>query len=200
MANAAFTEVTFKKTEIPWLQCGMELLAETGLHQFNIEKLSQRVGKAKTSYYFLFENQTNYFRKLALFWAYEGTQRYFDKIAQITDPKRKFELLIEEIYEDIPSGLTWIHLKTLEAQDEVLKKILDEVQQNRVKVVGSYFHLIGKEPERSEKLAKNFMYAYFGWLVLNWKSGKSDSTKKEELSELFAILELEALDLDFLSK
>ena len=197
MNDIDFIELTFKKTEVPWLQKGMELLADTGLHKFNIERLSERVGKAKTSYYFLFEDQKNYFRKLALYWAYEGTQRYFDNVANVEDPKKKFELLIEQIYRDIPSGFTWFHLKTMEGQDEYLQQILREVEQHRIKIVGGYFRELGKDPDRSERMARNLMFAIYGWLVLNWKSGTSEMVKKNELSELLSILGLGNLDLDF---
>ena len=41
------------------------------------------------------------------------------------------------------------------------------------------------------------MFAIYGWLVLNWKSGTSEMVKKNELSELLSILGLGNLDLDF---
>ncbi len=192
-------DITFKKTEIPWLQQGLELLANYGLHQFNVEKLSAKVGKAKTSYYFLFENQETYFRKLTLYWFQHGTLSYFQKIEGMTDPMKKFEILIEQIYADKVSGLAWLQIKMLEDRDPYLKNLLNEVQQNRLHNVASMYREIGKDPSRSMFLAKNFMYAYYGWLVLNWSSNKPDTIKKEELSELFSILELESLDLDFLA-
>lgn len=61
-------------TALPWLEAGMDLLVESGPKGLTIERLCQRTGKTKGSFYHHFQNRQAFQRQLLDFWEKSHTQ------------------------------------------------------------------------------------------------------------------------------
>ncbi len=191
MIPSNFNLPDFSKAEILWLSTGLEIISESAFKNFNISLLCKKVGKARTSFYHLFNNMDNFIVLLANYWAFKGTFIYMDTIDLITDPKAKLLKLMEIIHQDKTEGLAWIQLKEYARIHVEIQTILQEVEKMRIAFVASILEELGTSKELSSEKAEMFMYTFFGWLVLHWHDEKPVLSKKV----IFKILKNSGIDL-----
>ena len=61
----------FRKSEMPWLNAGLEMLAY-GPH-INVDTISKKIGVSRTSFYHLFGNKSGFVERIGEYWEYSGT-------------------------------------------------------------------------------------------------------------------------------
>ena len=78
-----------KTTRAIWFDAALELLAENGIGNVTINKLSKKVGLARTSFYWHFENREELIELMIAYWVDEFTEILAD-IPNIlaNDPKQ----------------------------------------------------------------------------------------------------------------
>ena len=179
-----------KKSEVPWLEEGLKMLAQVGVYAFNIDDLARSVGTAKSSFYFLFESKDEFFIRLANYWAWKGTFSYKEQMLTIADPEDQFAALVRLIYRDRFEGLAWIQFHNLTGKIPAIAEILEVVENARTEIVGGIFEGLGLSKSDAQKKAYAFMHIYFGWLVLHWGEPKSPNQASTEINDLLTVLGL----------
>ena len=111
------------KKKVEWLKAGKSLFAENGASGLNIDILAEKVGKAKTSLYYLFGSKDAFLLEIVKYWMYTGTYQYFDVIKVIEEPNARFTKLVELIYEDREDGIAWLQIRKMANTDPQIKTL-----------------------------------------------------------------------------
>ena len=120
--------VQFKKSEMPWLICGLQLLAEGGNNRMNIDVLSERVGKAKTSFYHHFGSKKEFLYRLAQYWGKYYTLDYIEDLSRIKDPKKRLKTLLRRAYKNMHLDSASIYFKVLALKDDKLNGLVNYIE------------------------------------------------------------------------
>ena len=183
----------FKKTELPWLQAGMELLAESGNHKFRIDDLSAQAGVAKTSFYYLFKTRDIYYTKLAQYWSMKGTYNHIQRLeAEEIDAAFLMDFMRNVVHERV-EGLAWLALLNLAASHVDVAEIMRKVKADRFRFISTVLKSIGVEESELKIVAKRFTYSFIGWLFLYWKNPTLYKNLEDELVEHIKIVGVEHL-------
>lgn len=176
--------VTFKKSEILWLRKGLELLAEGGNSHMNIDVLSERVGKAKTSFYHHFGSKKEFLYRLAQYWGKYYTVDYFDELVLFKEPKKRLKELLKKAYSGRKIDSVSYYFKEMALKDRNLASLVNDIESFRLRYVYETLLEFGMNQEQAIIKSKGFMYLFFGWSVLNpiqMEQNKSDFEHLEKL-------------------
>ena len=163
------SEAAFQSKELIWLREGIKLMAGGGLVNFNVDELSNIVGKAETSFYFFFKSREEFLLRLAQFWEFKYTDDYICKTEQIEDPLARLEKLIDLIYPKMADELIWVHFKEKALTNLEIKMIVDRVESKRVDVFCAILQELNYPVDVAKEKARMFIYLFFGWSVLHPK-------------------------------
>jgi AcrR family transcriptional regulator len=167
-----------KKLELIWLEVGIKLLAERGIENLNIDELSSRTGKAKTSFYHFYSSKSNFLERLALYWEHYYSLQYFEKLKDIVDPKERFEKMIEMAHTRMKDEIVWIYFKERGKKYEEIRKIVRRVEQGRLKFLTQIFTDMDYPYHIAKEKSSLFMYLFFGWSMLNTSNDSLEKFKK----------------------
>ncbi|UCE94687.1 MAG: TetR/AcrR family transcriptional regulator [Flavobacteriaceae bacterium] len=173
---------------MPWLICGLKLLAEGGNNRMNIDVLSERVGKAKTSFYHHFGSKKEFLYRLAQYWGKYYTKDYFDELAPIKEPKKRLKELLKKAYSGRDIDSVSFYFKELALKDPDLDTLVNYIESYRLKYVYQTLLDLGINKDQAIIKSKGFMYLFFGWSVLNpvqMLDKKSDFRDLERLIDYF---------------
>ena len=181
----AHSEYVFRKSEIPWLEAGMRMLADSGAQQFSIDALSKRIGISRTSFYHLFGSVPGFIIRLCQFWTFKSTISLFEALKDIESPGDRLKELVKGIKRDKVEGEVWIRLKQIGRSNEQVNKMLKDVEVLRLKTLGKMIESLGYSQDVAKKKARVFMYYYFGRIMLEWSEGKKGEPDDDQIIELF---------------
>lgn len=173
-----------KKGALIWLELGIKLLAERGIEKLNIDELSSRTGKAKTSFYHFFSSKSIFMERLALYWEYYYSLQYFEELNHIIDPKERFEKIIEMAHSRMKDEIVWIYFKEKGKNDDRISKIVLRVEEGRLAFITQIFTEMNFPYEVAKEKASLFMYLFFGWSMLNTSNDSIEVFKKIVIQNL----------------
>ncbi|MCA0933732.1 TetR/AcrR family transcriptional regulator [Lutimonas saemankumensis] len=177
----------FKNSELPWLRDGLRLLAEGGNNNMNIDILSKRVGKAKTSFYHHFGSKKEFLYRLAQYWEKFYTVDYIEELRRIENPRKRLKELLRKAYSGMDRDFASIQFKELALTDDKLSKLVDEVEKLRLKFIKDNLRALGMDEETAILKSKGYMYLFFGWSVLHPVYSGKDRSNIDELETLIEL-------------
>ena len=81
-----------------WLSRSLEILSNGGPGELRIDNITAKMKVTKGSFYWHFENRSDYIQSLAIYWDKWSNDSVIDRINEIeTDPKSKMQGLIEYV-------------------------------------------------------------------------------------------------------
>jgi len=179
-----FSENNNKKGSIIWLQEGLKLLKEKGFKNLNIDELSSRTGKAKTSFYHFFTSKSAFLIELALYWEYHYSITYLAEANRISDPMERFDLIIDKASATMKEEIVWIYFKELSKTNIDICQVVERVEKARIKFITIFFTEMNFPLDVAAQKAKLFLYLFFGWSILNNTKEGVEDFKKLALNHL----------------
>ncbi len=176
--------IQIKKASAIWLEEGLKLLAERGIENFNIDELSSRTGKAKTSFYHFFSSKSSFLERLALYWEYYYSLQYFEELKSVIDPIKRLEKLIEMAHSRMKDEIVWIYFKEKGKNDARISEIVLRVEKGRTAFTTQIFTEMNFPDDVAKEKANLFMYLFFGWSMLNTYQNDEEIFKKLVLQNL----------------
>lgn len=121
-------------TRTEWLDAGLELLAAEGSPAVTIERLTNRLGVTKGSYYHHFKGAGGFRTALLEYFEAEFTTRLIDTVEQKPDatPEAKLRRLLELVLEDPAGAELEIAVRAWALQDAEARAVQERVDQTRI--------------------------------------------------------------------
>ena len=134
-------------TRETWLQEALEVLADDPIH-LRIDTLAQRLGVSKGSFYWHFENRSDFVHALAEHWRDTNTQAVVDAIGEVSGPP---EERLRTLMQYIVAGQAARYDLAVRAWARIepgILPIVREVDQIRLDTLRGLFEDLGfEEPE-----------------------------------------------------
>lgn len=135
-----------------WLDEGLRVLSELGINGVRIDRLADRLGLTKGSFYHHFPGMAGY--RLALLDHFERTYttRYIDLVeqAELPDARDKLWALIEAVSAELSDDNLEVAIRGWAAKDDDARATLERVDQTRIEYLAGL--LLAMHPERDDSL------------------------------------------------
>lgn len=168
-----------------WIGAALEALAEGGVRALAIERLAQRVGATRGSFYWHFRDRAELVEAALERWERENTSELIPGAEAIADPAERLGFIIREIYEQ-PVDTIEVALAGA-VGDPVIDRVVARVTGTRVDFLRRIFLGLGlPEPEAAARawLAYGF---YLGHHRLATVPGL-DALRPQSLERVTALL------------
>ena len=175
----------FRNAELPWLEAGMQMLADSGNANLRIGSLSERVGISRTSFYHIFGSIPNFQLRLCEYWEYKSTVSLFNSLKGLDAPRARLIELVKGIKRDKLEGEVWTRLKQIGRNHPEIQKRLKGTESLRLRTVGNMIESLGYSEEDAKRKARVFMYYYFGRIMLEWSEGDDKIPDEKEVLDVF---------------
>jgi AcrR family transcriptional regulator len=169
-------------TKADWLDAGLEVLAEDGAPAITIERLTERLGLSKGSYYHHFKGTGGFRTALLAHFEARYTTRLIDTVEQDPDasPAAKLNRLLELVLADPDGAQLEIAVRAWALQDDEVRAAQERVDQARTEYLQLLCQGIAKDvdPDRLARLL---------YLVLIGAEQVLPALPRGELRELYAM-------------
>jgi AcrR family transcriptional regulator len=168
-----------------WFKVGKEEFIDHGISGLNIERLSRRANVAKSSFYHFFKSKDDYLNQLIDHWIDEGTRAIVERFAVIDDPHDRLRKLVHYVFtNNVENELFLFQLKSLARTNKRIRKIIDQVEQERVSFIKNILRDMGLS-DKTATTRSLFLYIYFvGRVEFEKFNPKAVDKIEQELDEL----------------
>lgn len=146
-----------RKTRVDWLEEGIEVLATQGSDSLTIDRLAERLGVTKGSFYHHFRGQAEYRDSLLEHW--------YGAMAPIADvPRAPDEALaaLDRLVGSLPVGTEYrdpgMAIRYWATRDPGVRDFIRRIDGERVAYAEGLLAVIVVDPDRAQSLAR-FLYA-----------------------------------------
>jgi AcrR family transcriptional regulator len=133
-----------------WIELGYKLFSETGISGIVIEKMSKILNCNKSSFYWHFKTKKEFIQQLTNYWVDNETEKIIKLTSFEKNASKKLKLLIEVSYKKIPYLDFVFYLKRYAIKENIISKIIDNIDNHRIE----YVHCLLKEIGYSNEDAK----------------------------------------------
>ncbi len=172
-----------KKTRLTrkaWLQQALDILAEDSAH-LRIDELAERLGVSKGSFYWHFENRSDFVRQLAEYWKDANTLAVKDAVDSVDGPAEdRLHALMKFLIEQ-QSGRYDLAVRAWARHEPSIVPVIRETDEIRLNTVNSLFLEMGFDKVEAWVRARVFMACH------SMEDALSNApTRKEALDHLDA--------------
>lgn len=166
MARSSTKGATARLGADDWLRAGLDLLAEEGINGIKIQRLCDRLGVTKGSFYWHFPSRDALLQAALERWENVEQEALFGALEKVTDPHERLRALIQMVAAEIPSHV--IYSALLQALDHpIVQPVIGRMSERRLQYLTSAFRQVGFEPAKAKHRARLAYSAYVGFLQLS---------------------------------
>lgn len=144
-----------------WASAGFAAFNEGGLDAVAVERVAQRLGATKGSFYWHFKDREALVRAVLDLWRAE-TQEIIDEVGAIEDPRERLRRLFEVVTDPLCADRSEVDLLG-RSEQQVVAEILEEVSQRRIEFMATAMREAGLAPAAAGDAA---VQAYALWIGL----------------------------------
>ena len=159
-----------------WLAASLEVLSREGKAKLRIEKLANKIGVTKGSFYWHFRNRKEFVKRLAEYWAWWSTEPVIEAVENVSGDASKRLLVLMEGLAVKDYGKYDLAMRAWAAQEPQVARIVREVDKRRLSFVRSLFLEMGFRGKELEMRARTFLCFHSLELGIFYRG-----TKKERL-------------------
>ena len=116
---------------------------------------------AKSSFYHFFKSKDDYLDQLIDHWIGEGTRAIAERFSVIDDPWDRFRKLVRYVFShNVENELFLFQLKSLARADKRIRKIIDQVEKERIGFLKNILTDMGLS-DKTATTRSLFLYIYF---------------------------------------
>jgi len=170
-----------RTTREQWLRAGLELLAGAGPGALTLERLTERMGRTKGSFYHHFQGFPAFKTALLDHIGALGYTAVVQVAEQSSTPRARFSRLVDEVAAS-PLHMENV-LRTWSTQDPDVARLVGQLDRERLEYLERLLEELVGDQDRGRLLARLTYAAYLGALQL------SPFSTPEELRRMFAEIE-----------
>ena len=145
-----------------WLEAGLELLADQGVHAVKIDHLARRLGVAKTGFYWHFKNRRALLDAMLEFWEREYTTVVTESPGILSLPAAdRLQAINQMVQENFLSEYD-LAIAHWAQHDEKAARCLADTIAERMKFVGEAFRELGFKSVELEMRTRLYV-CYTSW-------------------------------------
>ena len=153
-------------TPLDWTIAGIAALAEGGIDAVRIERLANRLGASKGSFYWHFADRPALLEAMLGLWEREGTADVIAQVADVVDPAERLRQVTRAALEARAHGVDVAHaeaaLRSWAGQDVAVAARFVRVEQARIAFLAWELAALGYKPDAALRLGKAFYLALIG--------------------------------------
>jgi AcrR family transcriptional regulator len=171
-----------------WVQAGFAIIAEEGMKALKIDRLCEKLGVTKGSFYWHFDDMPSYRAVLVQSWAElrDEDRRHLDEMDDIPPRERLFQMM-----ESLVSPRQWTLERAMREwarSDETVAASVQAADRRLIRAVRQVFLDYGFDAEEADMRSKAAFAAGVGFLHL---SGPKPSAREASRRERFLDLMLQ---------
>jgi AcrR family transcriptional regulator len=155
------------KSAADWANAGFDAFNEGGLDAVAVERVAQRLGATKGSFYWHFKDREALVRAVLDLWRAE-TEEIIDEIGVIEDPRGRLRRLFELVTSQLPTDRSEVDLLGRSGQP-VVAAVLEDVSRRRIDFMATAMREAGLRPAAAEDAAVQAYALWIGLLQLQSK-------------------------------
>lgn len=180
-------QVMAKLSKNDWVNAGFEALDIDGIEGVKVERLAQRLGVSKGSFYWHFKNREFLFRAMIDHWEEIATDGIINIVEGAnSDASEKLEHLSRICFR--PSNFDHVeaNLRIWAARNSFIFDSCERVDKKRIAYVASLLHAMGIAKKKAKYRADIMYLALIG--NSTWVHSGHSRMSKAELKELISML------------
>ncbi|WP_346293254.1 TetR/AcrR family transcriptional regulator [Sphaerothrix gracilis] len=156
-----------------WIALGLSVLAESGIGAVRVEPLAKQLHVTKGSFYWHFKNREELLEAVLQAWIDRQTNSIIGQVEAIEgDASAKLLYLFELAVQD--NGQIENAIRAWAVNDARVAKILEQVDQRRLKYTQSLFLEIGFSPFNALVRARMVYYSLVGEFTIGTRSNQEE--------------------------
>ena len=171
-----------KKTRLSreaWLAQALEILAEDPTH-LRIDELAERLGVSKGSFYWHFENRSDFIYAMAEFWRDIYTASIADLVSEYGgSAKDRLRAIMRQILEHKVARYD-LAVRAWSRHEPAIRPVIREVDEIRIKTVRSLFLELGFDEAEASMRARVFIVCHSLEDALSVPLSQKDARKQVE--------------------
>jgi len=146
-----------------WIKLGYQLFSESGESGLVVDKMSRLLKCNKSSFYWHFKTKGNFINGLIDYWVEMDTVGIINEVGKASLAKDKLVKLIELAFKK-DSNLDFVfYLKKFSQSDKKIKKLVDQIDVDRIKFVSMLLREIGYSGNIADVKAQVFYKYLIGY-------------------------------------
>jgi AcrR family transcriptional regulator len=121
-----------------WTRAALVAIADKGTANVSVERIAKKLGSTKGSFYWHFKDRNALVEAALARWETDFTDRIIERLAEVSDPRERFRLLLESTFEEHPGVLIDANLLAA-ADDPSVGVVLARVARKRLAFVDKIF-------------------------------------------------------------
>jgi AcrR family transcriptional regulator len=166
-----------------WLEAGLAILAGEGAPGLTIERLTERLGLSKGSFYHHFKGAAGFRTALLAQFEAQNTTRLIDTVERNPEaaPAVKLRRLLELVLTDADGPDLEIAVRAWALQDDEVRAMQERVDRTRTEYLEGLCRGLGGDPAEASKLARLL------YLILIGAEQVVPGLPRDELRELYSM-------------
>ena len=161
-----------------WIEAALQALADDGPSGVVVERLADRLGTTKGSFYWHFKDRQDLITEALAAWEREDTDAVIDELKKIKDPVERLRVatVMATEYEEAENP----DVRLLpSASDPVVGEVVKRVQRKRLDFLAQIFREVGFTPAESRLRAGLAYSLALGWHQQRLIEGSERATARE---------------------
>jgi AcrR family transcriptional regulator len=121
-----------------WTRAALVAIADKGTANVSVERIAKQLGSTKGSFYWHFKDRNALVEAALARWENDFTDQIVERLAEVSDPRERFRLLLESTFEEHPGVLIDANLLAA-AGDPTVSVVLARVARKRLAFVDKIF-------------------------------------------------------------
>jgi len=146
-------------TKRDWILLGYKLFSDKGISGIVIEKMAKKLKVNKSSFYWHFSTKANFVHEIIGYWEKESTSDIIYKVNKESNPKARFEKLIELSFRKDNNIDFIFYLKKYARTDKRLNNLMKELDNQRMAYTSKVLEQLGLA-KSDAKVKSSIFYKY----------------------------------------
>ncbi|MFC4098952.1 TetR/AcrR family transcriptional regulator [Paenibacillus xanthanilyticus] len=171
-------------TEEQWIESGLKRFARNGSDGLVIESMASELGCSKSSFYWYFDNRSEFIAKIVNQWAYLATVHVMDKANNAEDPETRLTALLTQMFAATQNGDFLFYLRRASRENPQYGALLEQVEQTRMDYARQLLIQAGTDAETAACKSSLLYHYYLGWYERHKHLPVGDEERDRHISML----------------
>ncbi|MFB9328838.1 TetR/AcrR family transcriptional regulator [Paenibacillus aurantiacus] len=163
-------------TEEQWIRLGMKRFANNGVDGLVIERMASELGCSKSSFYWYFNDRSEFIAKIVDHWAHVTTQQVMRKADGAEQSLERLIALLTQMFSVTRVGDFLFYLRKLGRENPYYDEVLEQIERTRMDYARQLLIQAGMDPETAGHKSSLLYHYYLGW----YERHKDQSIGEEE--------------------
>ncbi|TYP74641.1 TetR/AcrR family transcriptional regulator [Paenibacillus methanolicus] len=171
-------------TEEQWIQSGIRRFSRDGIDGLVIERMASELGCSKSSFYWYFNDRSEFIAKIVDHWAHVTTQQVMNKADGAEQSEERMIALLTQMFSATRMGDFLFYLRKLGRDNPTYDEVLEQIERTRMEYARQLLIQTGMDPEIAEHKSSLLYHYYLGWYERHKHHPVSDDERNRHIDML----------------